>query len=51
VKLNIDEKLATSYIGKHLLIGITYLDYNENFIEQKQFYGNIVRITSMKASS
>jgi hypothetical protein len=39
-----DQGLAASYIGKHLLVGITYLDHKGNFIEQKQFHGNIVRI-------
>lgn len=35
---------SESYIGKHLLIGITYLDHEGAFIEQKQFHGVIVRI-------
>jgi hypothetical protein len=39
-----DKKLADSYIGKHLLVGITYLDHEDNFIEHKQLHGNIVRI-------
>jgi len=39
-----DQELANTYIGKHLLIGVTYLDHEDNFIEQKQFHGNIVRI-------
>jgi hypothetical protein len=39
-----DQELATSYIGKHLLVGITYLNHDDSFIEQKQFHGNIVRI-------
>jgi hypothetical protein len=36
--------LAASYIGKHLLVGMTYLDHNEQLLEQKQFHGDIVRI-------
>ena|SRR5215472_2688683 len=39
-----DDMLAASYIGKHLLIGMTYLDHNEQLIEQKQLHGEIVRI-------
>jgi len=39
-----DSELAKSYIGKHLLIGITYLDHADNFLEQIQLHGNIVRI-------
>ena len=37
-KPQLDKALAKSYIGKHLLVGITYLDYNDNFIEQKQVH-------------
>jgi hypothetical protein len=32
------------YIGKTVLIGMTYRDHEENFIEQKQLYGRIDRI-------
>jgi|SRR5438445_80496 len=39
-----DQKLAASYIGKHLLVGITVLDHDESLIEQKQIHGNIVRV-------
>lgn len=39
-----DQLLAASYIGKHLLIGVSYLDHNERLLEQKQFHGDIVRI-------
>jgi len=39
-----DAEHAASFIGKHLLIGITYLDWQDNLIEQKQFHGNIDRI-------
>src|SRR5690349_13837487 len=39
-----DTSLAASYVGKHLLIGMTYLDHNYQFIEQKQFHRTIVRI-------
>ena len=39
-----DEKLAASFVGKHLLIGVTYLDHAEEPIEQKQRHGRIVRI-------
>jgi hypothetical protein len=39
-----DDALAASYIGKHLLIGMTYLDHKQELIEQKQFHGEIIRI-------
>lgn len=32
------------YIGKHLLVGITYLEYDGTFIEQKQAHAIIVKI-------
>src|SRR5689334_12791825 len=35
---------AETYIGKHLLFGITYLDHNENVVEQVQLHGTITRI-------
>jgi hypothetical protein len=43
-KPRLDQSLALSYIGRHLLIGVTYLDHNDTVIEQKQFHGRIVRI-------
>lgn len=33
-----------TYIGKHLLFGITYLDHDENLIDQVQLHGTITRI-------
>jgi hypothetical protein len=33
------------YLGKHLLVGITYLDHKEKVIEKRQFHGKITRIT------
>jgi len=43
-KPHFDEELAKTYIGKHLLIGITYLDPQGRMIDQKQMHGVIVRI-------
>ena len=34
-----------AYIGKYLLIGITYLDSNEEVKERIQLHGKITRIT------
>lgn len=34
-----DQNLADSYIGKSILIGVTYLDSKGNFIEQEQMHG------------
>ena len=39
-----DQELAASFIGKHLLIGITYLDHDDSLIGREQFHGHIVRI-------
>ena len=43
-----DQELAASFVGMHLLIGITYLDHDGNLIELKQFHGNIVRINEQE---
>jgi hypothetical protein len=42
--VEMDQALAASYIGKHLLVGVTYLDHNEHMLEKEQFHGDIVRI-------
>jgi hypothetical protein len=39
-----DDELAASFVGKHILVGITYLDHAEEPVEQKQLHGRIVRI-------
>jgi hypothetical protein len=31
-------------LKKHLIIGITILDHEENFLEQKQLHGDIIRV-------
>jgi len=41
---DLDEKLAASFVGKHLLVGITYLNPADEPIEQKQAHGRILRI-------
>ena len=35
---------SEKFIGKRVLIGITYHDHQEKFLEQKQYYGVIERI-------
>ena len=42
---DIDAELAKSYVGKHLLFGISYLDHEESLLEQKQGHGEIIEIT------
>ena len=42
-----DQALANSYIGKHLLVGVTYLDHNEQLLKKEQFHGCIVRINEL----
>lgn len=34
-----DLALASSYVGKYILIGVSYFDAAGNFIEQKQMHG------------
>ena len=38
-----DESKAAALIGKHVLVGISYLDAADQIIEQQQFHGHIVR--------
>lgn len=33
---------GTSYVGKRLLVGLTYVDVNEEVIGQEQFQGRII---------
>ena len=33
------------YIGKHLLVGLTYVDHHDEVTEQRQLHGTITRIT------
>src|SRR5438552_2028901 len=33
------------YIGKHLLVGLTYVDHNDEVTRQVQLHGTITRIT------
>lgn len=38
------EDLADQYLGKHLLIGLTYVDHQGDLIEQTQLHGHIIRV-------
>jgi hypothetical protein len=38
----IDETKADEYLGKVVLLGITYVDHEDKLIEQKQWVGTIV---------
>src|SRR6185503_13495656 len=37
-----DEAKAASLIGKRILIGLTYLDHEDNLLERRQLHGDIV---------
>ncbi len=39
-----DHLFAGQIIGKRVLVGITYRDSDDNFVEQKQFYGEVIRV-------
>lgn len=39
-----DEELAASFVGKYVLVGITYVDPAEQPIAQEQIHGRILRI-------
>jgi len=37
-----DEALAQSYVGRTIIVGLTYLNQAGEFVEQRQFHGEIV---------
>lgn len=39
-----DEDKENNLIGKHIIIGITIIDYKDDLVEQFQLHGNIIRI-------
>lgn len=41
-----DEKLATSYVGKYILIGLTYLDHEGKELRRQQMHGVITSATA-----
>jgi hypothetical protein len=41
----LDEELVASVIGKRLLIGLTYVKYSGEVIEQKQLHGIVEQIS------
>jgi hypothetical protein len=38
-----DEKAAQALIGKYVVVGVTYTGERDEFIDQKQFHGRVVR--------
>lgn len=41
---DVDPSRAAEFVGKTLLVGMTYIDAEENVIEQRQWHGRIVSI-------
>ena len=39
------DELQKKYLGKHLLIGLTYLEKDESIRERIQLHGNIIKIS------
>jgi hypothetical protein len=37
-----DQDLAQSYLGRTIIVGLTYLDHAGKFLEQRQLHGEIV---------
>jgi hypothetical protein len=37
-----DAELAQSYVGRTIIVGLTYLDHSGNFLEQRQLHGEVV---------
>jgi hypothetical protein len=42
----LDESKASEYIGKTVLLGVTYLDHNERFQAQQQWVGTIAAFSN-----
>jgi hypothetical protein len=36
-----DETLAQTYVGRTIIVGLTYLDHTGNLLEQRQLHGRI----------
>ena len=47
-KPRLDESKASEYIGKTVLMGLTYLDHNDKLIEQRQCVGTIMTFPNEK---
>jgi hypothetical protein len=47
-KPRLDESKASEYIGKTVLMGLTYLDHNDKLIEQRQCVGTIMTFSNEK---
>lgn len=45
-QVNSESRKAQEHVGKRLLFGITYVDQENNMLEQKQGCGEIIEITS-----
>lgn len=45
-KPQLDESKAAEYIGKTILIGVTYLDHEKNPIGQQQWFGTILTFSN-----
>jgi hypothetical protein len=48
MKPQLDESKAKDYIGKTVLIGVTYLDHEERQTSQQQWYGVITEVSNAK---
>lgn len=42
---NFDQALADTYVGKYILIGVTYLDHEGQLLEQIQMHGTVVSVS------
>ncbi len=48
VRPHLDESKAKDYVGKTVLIGVTYLDHKERVTSQIQWYGTITEVSNQK---
>ncbi len=45
-KPQLDETKASEFIGKTVLLGVTYLDHNEQLVERRQWFGTIIAFSN-----
>lgn len=43
-----DQERAAALVGKRVLIGLTYHDHDDKFLEQRQVYGIVVSVDARK---
>ncbi len=48
VKPQVDESKARDYVGKTVLLGVSYVDEDDKLLEQKQWFGTITEVSNAR---